>query len=56
MKGFSSLGCKDLLPWSFILRSAQQEEALHRIWYALRRDCPRRLCPRRAFKAMDITR
>ncbi|CAA7406613.1 unnamed protein product [Spirodela intermedia] len=22
---------------SFILRSAQQEEALHRIWYALRR-------------------
>ncbi|CAA7395952.1 unnamed protein product [Spirodela intermedia] len=23
--------------WSFILRSAQQEEALHRIWYALRR-------------------
>ncbi|CAA7409008.1 unnamed protein product [Spirodela intermedia] len=37
MKGFSSLGCKDLLPWSFILRSAQQEETLHRIWYALRR-------------------
>ncbi|CAA6675078.1 unnamed protein product [Spirodela intermedia] len=24
-------------PGSFILRSAQQEEALHRIWYALRR-------------------
>ncbi|CAA6675408.1 unnamed protein product [Spirodela intermedia] len=23
--------------WSFILRSAQQEEALHHIWYALRR-------------------
>ncbi|CAA7401850.1 unnamed protein product [Spirodela intermedia] len=23
---------------SFILRSAQQEEALHRIWYALRRE------------------
>ncbi|CAA7401713.1 unnamed protein product [Spirodela intermedia] len=22
--------------WSFILRSAQQEEALHRIWYALK--------------------
>ncbi|CAA7397805.1 unnamed protein product [Spirodela intermedia] len=22
---------------SFILRSAQQEEALHRIWYALKR-------------------
>ncbi|CAA7400867.1 unnamed protein product [Spirodela intermedia] len=27
---------------SFILRSAQQEEALHRIWYALRRE-PSRL-------------
>ncbi|CAA7392160.1 unnamed protein product [Spirodela intermedia] len=25
-------------PGSFILRSAQQEEALHRIWYALRRN------------------
>ncbi|CAA7404001.1 unnamed protein product [Spirodela intermedia] len=23
--------------WSFILRFAQQEEALHRIWYALKR-------------------
>ncbi|CAA7405385.1 unnamed protein product [Spirodela intermedia] len=34
---------------SFILKSAQQEEALHRIWYALRRwirtraGCPRLL-------------
>ncbi|CAA7409093.1 unnamed protein product [Spirodela intermedia] len=23
--------------WSFILRSTQQEEALHHIWYAVRR-------------------
>ncbi|CAA7403212.1 unnamed protein product [Spirodela intermedia] len=32
---------------SFILRSAQQEEALHRIWYALRSGIYlRRMCLR----------
>ncbi|CAA6663334.1 unnamed protein product [Spirodela intermedia] len=36
-------------PGSFILRSAQQEEALHRIWYALRSPYSR-LLPRLSFR------
>ncbi|CAA6674268.1 unnamed protein product [Spirodela intermedia] len=32
-----ALGIREKRDRSFILRSAQQEEALHRIWYALRR-------------------
>ncbi|CAA7405637.1 unnamed protein product [Spirodela intermedia] len=31
-------------PESFILKSAQQEEALHRIWYALKSLVLHRLC------------